>query len=123
MIGHSSQGVRETTFGDATTSASPPRCGHAAGHGLRQALPRLTGGHPFPQDAPPESSVPCTIRLIGGVGVAVPPGMEHLYADLDDLVCETCGGSGLQPGEHQPDADGNYTPCGPCEGTGVKDPH
>lgn len=49
----------------------------------------------------------------------VPIEVLNLLNPVAQGPCPTCGGSGKQPGEPQPDSFGNYTPCDNCEGGGV----
>ncbi len=70
-MSHSSPGGRSSTF-------SVPVAVAVADDGTRvgRATPRLDL---------PTASAPCVVRVIGGVGVGVPLGAEHL---LDSLVAD-----------------------------------
>jgi DnaJ-class molecular chaperone len=40
-------------------------------------------------------------------------------SELPDDLCPKCGGHGTP--QTRPDRDGQYDPCDPCEGTGLRD--
>lgn len=75
MILASSGGLRDTYGGLARVLGGDDRVG-AGGR------PPLASPDTVSPRNTPRSTVPCTIRLVDGVGIAVPKGMEHLLADV-----------------------------------------